>query len=224
LGVLESCDASFLGNFAEGQFPIGVEVKRLSTGDLWDSIASGRLIAGQLPKAAEHYKRAYLIVEGYWRAGTNGEIEIPEWTNFDARKHSIGWEETKRNLRYRMLDNWLNSLSELSHVVVKRSCDITETAQQILDLYMWWSKSYELHKSLQAFDESRVPVSLFTPSLVRRVAKELGGLGWIRSEAADKHFTTVEQMVLASPEQWMEVEGVGKKLSTQIFKELRGQK
>jgi len=58
------------------------------------------------------------------------------------------------------------------------------------------------------------------PSLVRRVAKELPGIGWERSLLVEETFDSVRTMVNAPLEQWLEIEGIGKGIATKVQEEL----
>ena len=57
-------------------------------------------------------------------------------------------------------------------------------------------------------------------SLVRRVAKELPGIGWERSLLVEETFDSVRTMVNAPLEEWLEIEGIGKGIATKVQEEL----
>ncbi len=220
-------DAAFLGYGPGGPhtYPIAVEIKALSarSQDAWTSWRTGRLTGGQLPQFAQDYKRVYLIVEGVWRPGPQGEIEIPEWTN--ERSYSgHKWRPLAHAPDYRTFDNFLNSLTEIGRIIVKRTADRTETARAILDLYLWWSKDYEAHQSLLTFDRSQEPTQLVRPTFKRRVAAELESIGWQKSEAIAKTFSSIHALANASVTDLMAIPGIGAKLAAQIWCELRGLK
>ncbi len=54
--------------------------------------------------------------------------------------------------------------------------------------------------------------------MLRRVAKELPGIGWERSLAVEKHFVSVLAMMLAKSPEWEKVDGIGKTLAQKIVK------
>ena len=79
----------------------------------------------------------------------------------------------------------------------------------------------ESHSSLKKFFTSPMsPVLLTRPSLVRRVAKELPGIGWERSLAIEQRWPTVREMVNASTNEWVELDGIGKGIASRINEEL----
>jgi len=57
---------------------------------------------------------------------------------------------------------------------------------------------------------------LYKPSLARRVAAELPGIGIGKSGAVADHFKTVRKMVEADEQEWTEVAGIGKTLAKKI--------
>lgn len=217
---LDAADAAFLGNGPDGDLtlPIGIEVKAF--GDLIDSLLTGRLVGEQLPKLSAAYKLVYIVVEGPWRCGESGSIEIPKWINRNARTHAVEWKSLERKLTFRQLDNWLNNISTVGRVTIKRSYDRYETAQQILNLYLAWSKPYDSHATLHKFDESQQPLSLIKPSLKRRVAAELPGIGWKRSELVATHFPTVQALVNAGVDEWETIPGIGPKTAKKVVEAL----
>ena len=59
------------------------------------------------------------------------------------------------------------------------------------------------------------------PSLLRRVAKELPGIGWERSLLVESHWKSIRDMVNATPEEWTQIDGIGKGISKRIDEVLR---
>jgi len=79
----------------------------------------------------------------------------------------------------------------------------------------------EAHSSLKKFYTAPMsPVLLTRPSLVRRVAKELTGIGWERSLTIEQQWPTVREMVNASAADWVKLEGIGKGIASKIDEEL----
>ena len=86
-------------------------------------------------------------------------------------------------------------------------------------LYNWFQR--EEHSSVQVVYSGKQLYAetalLVKPTLARRVAKELPGIGIKRSAEVAKVFHTLEQMVEATPKDWMRVEGVGKGIAAKIY-------
>jgi len=89
--------------------------------------------------------------------------------------------------------------------------------------------SPEDHSSLKQFATSPEPVASFLqkPSLIRRIAKELPGIGWDRSKDIEAELGSARELcrVLADGDmtRLMEVEGIGKGITGRIESELDAQ-
>lgn len=93
-----------------------------------------------------------------------------------------------------------------------------------MDLYNWWQTPWEEHRSHLAFDDSnelRELVQTSVPTLLRRIAKELPGIGWVRSKLVEQRFGTVYDMISAGPQEWVKIEGVGKLTAKRVFEAMR---
>jgi len=221
LGSLEYGDLSFVGNGPEGLVNIGIERKTLK--DLLNSMQSGRLAGHQLIGLINCYHVVYLIVEGMWRTGPKSGI-------LEELRHG-GWRPVQLGHRHwmgREIDAFLNTLEVIGHVIVRTTSGPRQTAVLVTNIHKWWQKEWEEHKSHLAMHKSRFrkdeDLSLVKPSLLRRVSAELGGVGWGRSKAIEKYFTSVREMVSASEDQWLAIDGIGKKLAKSIQEELEGSK
>ena len=126
---------------ASNGWTIGYERKRIT--DLIASMQDRRLSGFQLKGMFSVYDRVELIVEGLWRPGANGEIEVPNG-------RSGGWQPLyyrNSGISYRQVDSYLYSQYECGGVAVWRSSSTLETAHLYASRYYWWQKDYELHKS-----------------------------------------------------------------------------
>jgi ERCC4-type nuclease len=132
-----------------------------------------------------------------------------------------------RPILYRRVENALNSLSILDGVLVKRAADDREVAAQILALYHWWQKDLADHTTTMQ-DQFYSPIAfgglggITEIPLVRRVAKELAGIGIEKSKAVSERFGSVYEMAVAEPEEWEKVKGIGKKGAERIVRDIRG--
>src|SRR5262245_5878451 len=71
---LDYGDFDFEGSGPKGKCGVVFERKRIE--DLVDSMQTGRLSGHQLPGICENYDYGYLIIEGIWRPGREGFLEI----------------------------------------------------------------------------------------------------------------------------------------------------
>jgi ERCC4-type nuclease len=93
---------------------------------------------------------------------------------------------------------------------------------------MWrWSnaKEWRQHHSHEGFYKQPTagPLSLTKPSLVRRVAAEVQGIGWEKSRDVERRFKSCIDMVLATDKEWMEIPGVGPTIAQRAVKSFAGQ-
>ncbi len=77
-----------------------------------------------------------------------------------------------------------------------------------------FQKPPEKHGSLEQFYHQPVRIDLLRkPSLIRKVAAELPGIGWEKSKGIAVKFGSVAAMVEASVADWETVPGIGKSLA-----------
>jgi ERCC4-type nuclease len=218
LGHLEYADAAFTGLKGSSVVSVGVERKALS--DLLSSMQTGRLAGVQLNGLLACYDVVYLVLEGIYKSDQNGRILVPRggsWYPFHLGR---------RQFTTRELDGFLNSLSIQSGFIVRETHTLHHTGMLIYNLYRWWQKPE--HSSLLAMHKHRFPddgaggVILQPPSLVRRIAAELPGIGWKRSIDVAAHFASVKAMTDADMDEWLSIPGIGKKTAKKVVDDIRG--
>jgi ERCC4-type nuclease len=212
-------DFAFTGCGAEG--PVFVGLERKAMGDLLNSIMTGRLSGHQLIGLLDAYQYVYIVVEGWWRSNpTSGLLET-----YGGR----GWHPISvgsRRFMARELIGYLNTLTVRAGIIVTYTWNKHGTAELVSALYRWWQKPWEEHSSHLAQYKAGPPdhAALVRPSLVRRVAAELPGVGWGKSEAVAGAFSTVEDMVRADVAEWENIPGIGPKLARGAVASLKGEK
>ena len=217
LTYLEYADFMFTGHHEAGDVVIGVERKTI--GDFVNSMCSGRLSGRQLIGMLNSYHYIYLVIEGAFRANPEtGVLEIPIWG---------GWTEFSAGRRHFMArDIWafMNTIQVICGVHCYHTSTKSDTVHYIRALRHWWVKEYGEHSGhLQP--NTGQSVQLTKASLVRRVAYQIDGVGWKgKSRALDLKYGSVVELANTTPEELMELEGIGKKLSGSIVKQLRGEK
>ena len=217
---LQFGDVAFIGRGAEdAPVRVGIELKTLS--DCLSSIRSGRLAGTQIPGLLQWYDKVCIIIEGAYRPGANGELEgflYGKWkpapfTTTAYSSHSRGTAPWT----YNELDGWINTVTNVAKIEVKRSSSRRETATLIMGMYKWWTdKSYEQHRSHVGFDTSQHP-TLYKPSFIRRVAAEFPGVGWEKSSEVALKFGTLWNLTNADEKTWMSIKGIGKLLAKKAF-------
>jgi hypothetical protein len=180
---------------------VGYERKHLT--DLIACMQDRRLAGHQLRGMWGLYDRVELVIEGPWRPGENGEIEVlygGRWTTLYHRGAGIS---------YRQLDSYLYSQYECGGVPCWRTGTMNETAHLYASRFHWWQKDYELHRSHDvifsnnpsAQQRGAVTVHQGEPNPVTLWAAQIPGLD---SKAWDigKYFGSPREMANATAADW----------------------
>ena len=223
---LEYGDAAFVGNGTDDTpILVGIEIKRLN--DVLQCIGNGRFIGHQLPGLVNSFNAQYLIVEGAYRRGRDGELMIPR--NHSWMPVTLG----RRGFLYRDFEGWLTTIETMSGVRVRRTDGRRETVSTIMDLHHWWTeKEYDRHRGLCQFDNSQDFAPMLKPGLVRRVAAQLPGISWVRSHHVAAEFGSVLEMALAGERDWAAIkwktpegrnQGLGAVTARKVVAAIRGE-
>jgi ERCC4-type nuclease len=212
---LDFGDFDFLGNGPRGVCAIVVERKTIS--DLLDSMKSRRLSGHQLPGIGEGYDYAYLIVEGVWRLGVDGSVEVPSGKSWRSE-----------GVHYRAVDNYLDSLMLRAGVNVWRTYGELETVAAVVDRYRGWNdkKWHDHHAHDQVYapatptDGRRVLLRRREVSLCEMWAMQLPGVDR-KARTAAECFRSAQVMANAEESAWLEIEGIGKKIAARSVWEIR---
>lgn len=218
LSRLEYADASFIGQLGSETVSIGVERKAMS--DLLSSMQTGRLAGVQLRGLLACYDVTYLVLEGIYRPGQDGLIMVPRGRTWVPM--TLG----RRRYSIRELDSFLNTIAIETGLQIRQTGTLRHTAMLIYNLYNWWQKREHtshlaMHKN-RFVDDGASGVLLGQPSLLRRFAAELPGVGWKRSKDVAEYFGNIKAMVAADEKEWRKVAGIGKVLAERIVGELHG--
>ena len=218
---LNSGDYAFFGNGPDGEITVGVEVKKLH--DMLGSERSGR-IACQIASMVEEYQICCLIIEGIFRPGETGLIETftrGGWGTLNLSTVKQREERTRKNdfRYYGELDNYETSLEMRRNVMVKETSSRGHTAWRIANLYHYFQKPWDAHS---AVEQVKIQSGLITKraSHLRMMAAQLPGIGWGRAGKVEKYFGSITGMVNSSLEQWLEIEGIGKKTAEGVLRVL----
>lgn len=213
-GRLEYADAAFSGSLNGEYVSVGVERKALS--DFLSSMQDGRLAGHQLIGLQSCYDVVYIIVEGVWRLGPKGELQVPRGKGW--RQFCLG----PRPFMMTELEGFINTLQTLTGCLVRETRTMRHTAVWLKSVYNWYQK--DDHRSHMAIHKNRFRegVQLTRPTFTRRVAAEISGVGWKRSKDVAKRFHSVKEMCDAGVKEWMSIPGIGKITAERAVKELNG--
>lgn len=209
-------DMAWYGNGPNGELRIGVEYKKID--ELLTSMLDGRVVK-QIRGMLVHYDRRYLLIEGRIRCDRN--------TGIMQKQSGDRWRDIDRGGKgytYNELEHWYTTIEEHTQTRVKQTFDQHESARWLKMKHSWWTnKKWDDHDAMNQFHVPPPPTALFeNPNVVRRVAKELGAIGWDRSIAVANRFKSVREMVNANEQTWREIDGIGKTIAKRIVNELSG--
>jgi ERCC4-type nuclease len=217
LDTLDYGDAAFIGYGKDGvPVRIGIEIKTI--GDACASIRSGRFAGHQLPGLLSNYDRSYLILEGEFRLGPEGTMQ----TRSRGSWHKAQWGYDA--WMYREIDSWMNTITNVTGIIIKRTLSRRESAAVIHNLYRWWTeKGYDKHRSHVGFDTSGSP-QLCKASNLRTLLAAIPGIGWVRSGAAEAYFKdkSPHEICHADAAAWSSIEGIGKVIARRVVAFLNG--
>lgn len=209
-------DFSFFGVW-EDSVNVRVSGDRKHLGDMLKCVDDGRYVHQIQRARAAGFDHLFLVLEAVYRASPSDNIV--------QVKRGTHWVDAIPRTDHHRLDTYLDELGVYAGVLVKRSHSLRETVEQVINLYLMFQAPPEQHSSLNRIWTPPRPRAMDflnrTPSLVRRWAAELPGIGWKKSGMFDKEFNSAREMANASKERLMEMEGIGKKTAEAVVKEVK---
>lgn len=212
---LEFADFCFEGNGPNGLIAVGVERKRI--GDMLRCIDDGRYNGHQRVGMAQMYQANFLVVEGSWRPHDQTGMLMEQY-------NGGGWGVSKAGgdrAMYNKLRRYLFSVS-LSGVHVLYTRDMIHTAWDVHELFHYFQKKWRDHTSMLQMQKLNIPTLNAKPSLVRRWAADLPGIGVVHSEIVERHFRRPIRLATAEEREWLRIPGIGPKTAHEIIKEILG--
>lgn len=217
-------DVCFTGEGSGGKTLV-ISCERKHAGDLAQCILTGRY-QSQLQTAHTNGADVFILILEASQLRPNPDDGVLEQLNWGVNPRTLHrcqvWEAVRPTITYSRFDQYLTELQYLAGVIFKRTYDVKETAAVIKALWLNFQTPPEGHNSLHTvYHQPRQGILLVKPSLVRRVATELKGIGWEKSGAVAEHFKSVLDMVQASTQEWSKIPGIGKKIAEDIFISVR---
>lgn len=216
--TLEFGDFAFEGNGPYGRVAVGVERKTLH--DMLSCIEDARYAGHQRPGMKGLYDISILMIEGNWRP------HDPDGFLMEGFNNGVTWGFCKfrsQRTMYHKLYRYLISV-QMSGVHVSYSRDPFHTAFNVVEWYQWFHKEWHNHDSMLEMQKIQLPGLMTKPSLVRRWAKELEGVGVKMSDLFARKFKTAYDLANADELDFLKVPGVGVKTAQAIYKEIHGGK
>lgn len=200
---------------AAGGHTLGVELKTI--GDLLRVVFDGRFAGSQLPAMRATYERCALIVQGPYRRGDMGALEMPRGPH---RWETPQWARTMDWARF---EGWQMTMQLMAGLPIIRRQTEQETVEWLVRADDW-VRRWDEHASHEAWDTS-YGQELWAepgkgPSRLALMLKEIPGFEVKRAIAAALHFRTMRAAACAEPLDWTAIKGVGKKLALAAHKAL----
>ena len=211
------CPIPFGDFIFEGVWTEGKKVKvcgdRKKFPDLVQCIGDNRHLEQVRAAREAGFDFVYVVLEAEWR-DTDGIAQYKRGRWNDARIASS------------RVDAYLCQLRYYAGVQVFSTKNKQETVRLVLALEEMFQEPPESHSSLLGFHELPEPVVGLgqRPSILRRLVKELPGIGWelsarVETKAIEVGAEPIDVMQWTRKE-WEEVEGIGRGLSSQITEAL----
>lgn len=207
-------DFCFDGNGPRGTISVGVERKTLH--DMLACVEDSRYAAHQRPGMAQMYDKQFLFIEGAWKPHEDGLL----MEGFSGNSWGFCKFSSRKTMYYKLF-RYLLSVS-MSGVIVIQCRDMFHTAYNICEVYQYFQKRWEDHTSMLQTQTLNIPSLTGKPSLVRRWAAELTGIGTKHSMDADRIFKTPLALANSDESDWMRLPGVGAASAMRIVREIMG--
>lgn len=215
---LPYADACFEGKGPDGTIAVGLERKTIH--DMLRCIEDARYTGHQRIGMKNMYDVSVLIIEGHWKPHNENGMLMEGYHN------GVNYGYCKpggRRVMYNKLYRYLISVA-LSGVIITYTRDIGHTAFNIVEWFHYFQKAWEGHTSLLEMQKIAIPTLNAKPTLVRKWAADLEGIGVKMSGLAEREFRTPLKLATAEEQDWLRIPGVGVKTAQAIVREIGGYK
>lgn len=214
-------DVCFEGNGPHGTMLIGIELKKIH--DMLNCIDDARFSAHQRLGMSQMYKVSILNLQGLWRPHDQNDLLMEGKIDKDGKLNWFYCRPAGRNVMYSKLRRYLFSVS-LSGVTVTYTRDLMHTVQDIIQWYWYFQKAWKDHTALLAMQKINLPSLTGKPSLVRRWAADLEGVGVKFSDDAARLFKKPITLATSDEMDWLRIPGIGVPTAQSIWREIHGVK
>lgn len=216
---LEHGDFTFYGIWEDDEVvSVCIERKRLL--DLIQCMHDGRHMDQVRAAANAGFDFMFVFFEidiGEYRIDPDRDLQ---WVH---KGRNGQWYPLKPKVDFIRTENYLNQLELYLGVRRRDTLGPMQTVASVMALHDMFQLPPSEHKSLERFRVMAPPRLdlLGKPTLLRRVAKELPGIGWDRSQAVEDKFGSVLKMTEASVEDWESILGIGPTTAMNAFLDIR---
>lgn len=212
--------------FCDGEYGCRIGIERKTLSDLIGSLMKGRLNRKQIPEMLADYDLCWILIEAEYRPAHDDAIETVTWRKQSENKPNIeitAWNPQRSALTYSQLSSWLARYDVMGKGRIKRwrTRNQNETAAFVFSLWRWWQKEWSKHQ-LESVEKMPAPTKamLWKANAFERNAASLDLIGIQKMKKITRHFTSIYQMINASPSQWQRA-GLSEKESVAVFAAIR---
>lgn len=212
---LDAGDACFEGNGPDGTIAVGVERKALH--DMLGCIEDAHYAGKQRLGMKKLYQVNFLVVEGLWRSHEDGRL-------MESKDGCTWWpcKPNGRGVMYSKLRRYLISMT-YSGVIVLFTRDLKHTAQDICELWHYHQKAWNKHTSLREIPKAAIPQLNGSPSLARKWADAIDGIGVKMGEDADRLFSRKAiRLATADESDWLKLDRMSVSKAQGIVRQIHG--
>jgi len=197
-------DFAFKGQWDGGR-DMWVCGDRKKVTDLLQCIRDGRHVR-QIQRCSEAgYEIQYLIIEGQLLKNMHTG-KVSKWVE-------KGLTSYHANMDYSEVQAYLEQLQIYGGIQVRYSKYLMDTVEHILQAWKTLTKPPDahqvLHKVYSTPHTGAADMLRRRPSLLRRIAKELPGVGWELSQRVEDHYSSIAEMMEAPTIEWKKIDGIG---------------
>ncbi len=228
---LEFGDCCWIGNGEDENGEeeiITVGVERKNVNDLINSIDTGRLSGHQLEGLLRSYQVCYLVIEGNFRSGDDGNLECYRRGNWQTETRTGG-----KPRHYGEISNFINTLAIVCNMQIRQTNSPKETAHLVRWLYNWWQKPYHSHNAHKAIYSTQVsgkrkkskgqvvvPMSQ-QQQVIMRVLAQIPGIEQ-RARLMAPRFSCLMEAAVMTEKEWCGFEGVGRITAKRLVEVFQG--
>lgn len=211
---IEYGDVCFEGHGPTGIILIGMERKTIH--DMLHCIDDARYNMQRLGMR-EMYAKSFLLIEGRWKCHDESGMLMADYGNGS-------WSYCKyrsKPVMFAKLHNYLLSVAH-SGVIITYPQDLTQTCAHVVQCFNYHQKKWTDHTSLLEKQVLNIPTLHGAPTLTRRWAAELEGVGVKYSQEAERLFKRPIKLATSDEMDWLKIDGIGVATAQKIVKEIGG--
>lgn len=190
-----------------------VGIERKSIHEIISSMRGDKRIIDQIRRMKQEYNINWLVVDGWHRIDYGKDtLDYYVYRSINRKRQRV-----KTSVQYSAIMNHLMSLVIGHNLFMPPDgiyFSINQTAQFIRLLANWYAAE-DKHKSHTGVYCGRTSL-MREPTRKQKIAAQLEGVEQVLSARVDKKFSSIRTMINAGVDEWMSIDGIGKKKAQTI--------